>query len=75
VFSMRDLPGGEVLLGADKGLFLARVVNGAVTIAPAGNADTGRVFGMLDFPGRTGGRRCAQFNICFCRSVTVPGRM
>jgi hypothetical protein len=44
-------PWPPCLLGAVKGLFLARAVNGAVTIAPAGDADTGPVRGMRDLPG------------------------
>jgi hypothetical protein len=31
--------------------FLARVVDGVVSIDPADNADTGRVFSMRDLPG------------------------
>jgi hypothetical protein len=33
VSDMRDLPSGGMLIGAEKGLFLARAVNGAVTVA------------------------------------------
>src|SRR6266568_202865 len=51
VFRLRDFPGGGVLIGAEKGLFLAREVGGKVTITPAGGADTGRVFALRDFPG------------------------
>jgi hypothetical protein len=51
VLALRDLPGGEVLIGAKKGLFLARVQNGAVTVDSAGNADTGSVLALLPFPG------------------------
>jgi hypothetical protein len=40
-----------VLTVAEKGLFLAREVNGVVTVSPAGNADTGEVFAMHDFTG------------------------
>jgi hypothetical protein len=48
---MRDFPGGGVLIGAGKGLFLARTVNGALTVAPAGTADTGGVPDMRVVPG------------------------
>jgi hypothetical protein len=40
-----------VLIGADYGLFLARAVNGAVAVDPAGKIDTGHVMTMHDFPG------------------------
>ena len=46
-----DLPGGGMLISAEKGWFLARAVNGAVTVAPVGAADTGRVFAIRDLPG------------------------
>jgi hypothetical protein len=52
--AMRNLPGDEVLLGAVKGLFLARAINGAVTIAPAGNADTGPVVNGFQDPRKAG---------------------
>ena len=48
---MRDFPAGGVLIGAEKGLFLAREVNGAVTAAPVGAAETGDVSMLRDFPG------------------------
>src|SRR6266516_1689426 len=51
VFALGHFPGGGVLIGAEKGLFLAREVGGKVTITPAGGADTGRVFALRDFPG------------------------
>ncbi len=51
VSAMRDFPGGGVLIGADKGLFLAREVSGKVTVAPAGDADTRYVFAMHNLPG------------------------
>jgi len=41
---MGDWPGGGVLIGADKGLFLAHEANGKVTIEPAGGTDTGYVY-------------------------------
>jgi hypothetical protein len=47
----RDLPGGGVLVNTEKGLFLARVVNDAVTVDRAGNAETERVLAMHDLPG------------------------
>ena len=50
-FTSHDFPGGGMLIGAEKGLFLARAVNGAVTVAPVGAADTGDVFAIHDFPG------------------------
>ena len=49
VSDMRDFLDGGTLIGAEKGLFLARAVNGAVTVAPAGLADTGAVSDMRDF--------------------------
>jgi hypothetical protein len=51
VSDLRDFPGGEVLIAADKGSFLAREVNGKVIVAPADNADTGEVLALFDFPG------------------------
>ena len=51
MWAMRDLPGGRVLIGATKGLFLAHEVNGAVAVDPTGNADTGGVFAIREFPG------------------------
>ena len=50
VFAMRDFPEGGVLIGAQKGLFLAHNVNGSIAVERAGNADTGTVFAMHDFP-------------------------
>jgi len=47
---MRDI-GGEVLIGAEEGLFRARGVNGVVTVDPAGNADTGGVSYLHDLRG------------------------
>jgi hypothetical protein len=40
-----------VLIRGTKGWFVARAVNGEVTVAPAGTADTGDVFDMRDLPG------------------------
>ena len=34
VVNVYDFPGGGVLIGTEKGLFLAREVNGVVTVAP-----------------------------------------
>jgi hypothetical protein len=51
VSALHGLPGDWVLLGADNGLFLARVMNGAVTVDRKANTDTGRVLGMRDFQG------------------------
>ena len=42
-----------MLIGADKGLFLAREVNGRVTVTAATNANTGGVSGLHEFPGGT----------------------
>src|SRR5215468_7860147 len=51
VLSMRDFPGGGVLIRTAKGFFLARMVNGAVAIDFVANADTGPVFTIDDFAG------------------------
>jgi len=51
VFSSRDFPGGGVLIGAQKGWFLAREVSGKVTVEPVSDADTSTVFQLHDFPG------------------------
>jgi hypothetical protein len=51
VSALRDFPGGEVLIAAEKGLFVAREVSGKVTVAPAADADTGAVSALHDFPG------------------------
>jgi hypothetical protein len=48
---MRKLPGAGVLIGAKKGLFLARTTNGALKIEPAGNTETGQIDDLLDLPG------------------------
>lgn len=47
---MDDLPGGGVLIRAEKGMFVARAENGEVTVAPAG-ADIGSVDSVHDIPG------------------------
>jgi hypothetical protein len=46
---MGDWPNG-VLIGADKGLFLAREANRKVTIEPAGGMDTGYVYVIRPLP-------------------------
>jgi hypothetical protein len=51
VHGMRDFPANGVLIGAEKGLFVAREVGGKFSVAPAGDADTGRVNDMRDWPG------------------------
>jgi hypothetical protein len=43
--------GGGALIPAANGLFLAHVVNGAITIDPTGNADIGRVLAMRTLTG------------------------
>ena len=50
VHAMGDFPGG-MLIGAEKGLFLAREAGGKVTVEPAGDGDTGRVLAIHAFPG------------------------
>lgn len=50
VHAMDDAPGG-MLIGAEKGLFLARKQADKVAVAPAGNGDTGRVLAIHAFPG------------------------
>jgi hypothetical protein len=52
VFAMHDLPRAGVLIAAEKGLFLARSANGAATVEPVGNAETGLVHDMHDPRGR-----------------------
>jgi hypothetical protein len=51
VSGLRDFPRGGMLIAAEKGLFVARAVNGAVTVAAAGTPDTGDVLDMRGFPG------------------------
>jgi hypothetical protein len=48
---MGDFPGGRVLIWVANRWFLARAVDDAVSVAPAGNADTGDVSAMHDLPG------------------------
>jgi ligand-binding sensor domain-containing protein len=50
VNAMGDFPGG-MLIGAEKGLFLARAAGGKVTVAPAGDAGTARVLSIHSLPG------------------------
>src|SRR5216684_2739905 len=50
VSDMHNLPGVGVLIEAKKGLFLARVMNGEVTVEPSDKADTGAVSYMHDLP-------------------------
>lgn len=50
VFAMRELAGG-VLIGAAEGLFLARQADDKFSVARAGDADTGHVSYLFDFPG------------------------
>jgi hypothetical protein len=64
---MHDFPAGGVLIGAEKELFLAREVNGTVTVVPASNADTGNVSQMHAFP--SGGMLIGAEKGLF---VTVP---
>jgi hypothetical protein len=51
VKSMYDLPGAGVLIGTDKGLFLARSANTLPTIEPTGKDFIRSVFEMHDLPG------------------------
>jgi hypothetical protein len=50
VRDLYNLPGGRVLIGAKKGLFLASEANGMITVAPAGNRDIGYVHELANFP-------------------------
>jgi hypothetical protein len=54
LFATHDFPGGGVLLGTVKGLFLGHAVNRTIIVDRAGSADTGRVIAMRDFPGGEG---------------------
>jgi ligand-binding sensor domain-containing protein len=50
VHAMGDVPGG-MLIGAEKGLFLARAAGGKVAVAPAGDFGTARVLSIHSLPG------------------------
>jgi hypothetical protein len=50
VHAISNVSGG-LLIGAEKGLFLARAAGGKVTVAPAGNTGTARVLSIHSLPG------------------------
>jgi hypothetical protein len=51
LFAMREFPGGGMLIRAEKGWFLARMENGAVTVDRSSDAGTGPLVALFDFPG------------------------
>jgi hypothetical protein len=67
VHAIGDFPGG-MLIGAEKGLFLARAAGGKVTVAPAGSAGTARVLSIHSLPG--GGALLGTWNGVFVARET-----
>jgi hypothetical protein len=51
VSALHEFANEGVLVGAYRGLFLARAVNGEASVDPIGKIDTGGVLAMHDFPG------------------------